>query len=298
MGNKTVFVCGGASFNTIITLSEFPKPEAKTIHNCDFHETLGNTAAGKALNLARLNFDTILHTLVGNDTYGEMIIKNLDHPKISLLTDLDDTGTERHLNLMNTNGERISIFMKPSSDDPKIDYSKFIPYIKNADYVVINISNYCRHLIPLCKSLNKMIWTDLHDYDGSSTYHEDFIESADYIFLSSDNMPNYRSFMKAMIGAGKELVICTHAKNGATVLTKKGEWINVPIVESYNMMNANGAGDAFFSGFLYGYSQNYNILKCMQLGTISAGLCIESLEIANPVSNKALLEKEFEKHYK
>ena len=62
--------------------------------------------------------------------------------------------TERHLNIMNGRGERISIFMNPSSDTPNINYSKFEKNLKKADYIVINIANYCRYILSICKKLN------------------------------------------------------------------------------------------------------------------------------------------------
>ena len=37
---KTVFTCGGASWNSVITLDEFPESIPQTIHHCEFDETL------------------------------------------------------------------------------------------------------------------------------------------------------------------------------------------------------------------------------------------------------------------
>jgi len=294
---KNIFVIGGASYNSVITLDEFPKAIPQTIHNCDFNETIGNTGAGKALTLSKLGFNTIFHSLIGDDSFGKKILSYLQEPTLHFISDIDPNGTERHLNIMNGRGERISIFMNPSSDTPNINYSKFEKNLKKADYVVINIANYCRYILPICKKLKKEVWTDLHDYDGKNKYHQDFIDAADYIFLSSDNLPDYKPFMKQQIENGKKLVICTHGKKGATAYTKEGVWIEVPIIDSYIMANANGAGDSFFSGFLYGFSKGYDTKKCMQFGTISSGLCIESKKISNDKLSQSLLEKECSKYY-
>lgn len=35
------------------------------------------------------------------------------------------------------------------------------------------------------------------------------------------NLPDYHATMQALIARGKELVICTHGKAGATLLTRK-----------------------------------------------------------------------------
>jgi len=294
---KKVFVTGGASYNSVITLDEFPKAIPQTIHHCEFDETIGNTGAGKALTLSTIGFEVLFHSLLGDDSFGEKVKAQLQVPNLNFISDIDPQGTERHLNIMNSKGERISIFMNPSSDNPEIDYSKFDKPIEAADFVVLNISNYSRNLIENCKRIGKSIWTDLHDYDGQSLYHNDFIDAATYIFLSSDNLPDYRSFMISQIEKGKELVVCTHGKNGATTLTSDFEWIEVPILPNYKLTNANGAGDAFFSGFIYGYSQNYSVYKCLQFATITAGLTIESTSISSQQLTAQFLESTFAQVY-
>ena len=294
---KTIFIIGGASYNSVITLDEFPKAIPQTIHNCHFDETIGNTGAGKALTLSKLGFNTTFHSLIGNDVFGEKVQSYLQKPNLNFISDIDPNGTERHLNIMNRRGERISIFMNASSDTPKINYSKFEKQLKASDFVLINIANYCRNIIPICKELNKIIWTDLHDYDGKNEYHQDFINAANYIFLSSDNLSDYKPFMKQQITKGKELVVCTHAKGGATAYTKEKQWIEIPIIDSYKMINANGAGDSFFSGFLYGFSKGFNTEKCLRFATITAGLCIESPMITSNILSETLIENEYLKHY-
>ena len=294
---KNIFIIGGASYNSVITLEDFPKASPQTIHTCKFNETIGNTGAGKALTLSKLGFKITFHSLIGADSFGEKVGSFLQEPNLNFVYDIDPKGTERHLNIMNSSGERISIFMNPSSDTPEIDYSKFEKDILKADYMVVNIANYCRNTLAMCKKLHKEVWTDLHDYDDENEYHQDFIAAADYLFLSSDNLPNYKAFMKQQIENGKKLVVCTHGKGGATAHTKEGKWIEMPIIDTYKMTNANGAGDAFFSGFLYGFSKGYDTKKCMQFGTVSAGLCIESEMIANNELNRTHIENEYFKHY-
>ncbi|WP_106795028.1 carbohydrate kinase family protein [Aquimarina sp. Aq78] len=294
---ENIFIIGGASYNSVITLDEFPEAVPQTIHNCHFNETIGNTGAGKALALSKLDFNTTFHSLIGTDSFGKKVISFLQEPNLNFIYDFDPKGTERHLNIMNSRGERISIFMNPSSETPEIDYLKFEKDLKKADYTVVNITNYCRYLLPICKQLNKEVWTDLHDYDGKNQYHQDFIDAADYIFLSSDNLPDYKSFMKEQIVNGKKLVVCTHGKGGATAYTKNQEWIEVSIIKSYSIDNTNGAGDSFFAGFLYGFSKGYKTKKCMQYGTITAGLCIESRMITSNKLGKTLIEREYLKYY-
>ena len=277
---KKVLVIGGTTFDSIVYLENLPKPEPQTIHYAPFNETLGSTGAGKALNLTKLNVETTLHSIIGEDLYGEKVIKGLEKAGINFIYDIDPKGTERHVNLMDQNGNRISIFVTQSSPDLQLDMSKIEELIIQCDVVVLNIIGYTKQLIPLIKKYNKPVWTDLHDYNVGNPYHEDYIEVADYIFVSSDNMSDYKPVMEKWMSRGKEFVVCTHGKGGSTALTKDGRWIETPIIKDYKFKDANGAGDSFFSGFLYGFLKEKSIEECLRLGTICAGLCITSNELS------------------
>lgn len=290
---KKVFISGGVSYNSVITVENFPGHKPQTIHNCKHIETIGNTGAGKSLALSKIGFDVTLHSLIGDDQYGKEIRKFFENEKLKFKPEIDPKGTERHTNILNLNGERISIFTNPSSNYHLVDFNAYLEDIKDADYVVINISNFSRPFLSICKKLKKEIWTDLHDYDGNNPYHHDFIDASDYIFFSSENFKDYHRFMKNLIGRGKKLVVCTHAQNGANAMTRKGEWIYEPAILDYPLVNSNGAGDNFFAGFLYAYSQGYSETSSMKYASICAGHSITSEQITSKNLDAKLLESDY-----
>lgn len=294
---KKVFIAGGVSIDSIIYLPEFPAPFPQTIHECRFSETIGSTGSGKALNLCRLGFDVHLHAMIGNDDFGKTAKAMLNHPNIDFRYDISMEGTERHTNLMNANGERISIFTQNIAENPEIAYQQFTSLINNADFVVINLSGYSKKILPMVKEMGKPVWTDLHDYDGQNPWHADFVRYCDYVILSSDNMPDYRPFMIRMMDEGKELVVVTHGKKGSTGLGKDRKWVEVEALSGFELVDSNGAGDAFFSGFLYGYSNGYNLLKSMQTGSIAGAMCINSPYLFHPDLSPAALESLYRKHF-
>jgi sugar/nucleoside kinase (ribokinase family) len=289
---KKVLVLGGASYDAIVHLDSFPNPTPQTIHHCKFHEAVGSTGVGKAANLCKLGFDVDLQILTGNDHQGNIIREYVSKLPLNLLNEIDPNGTERHVNLMNAAGQRISIFLTSTSSNPPIHYESYLSYIQKADIVVLNIVDYCRNFIPLLKENNKEIWTDLHDYDGENAYHQDFIVASDFIFMSSDNLPDYQDCMMRLIENGKKLLVCTHGSKGASLLTAQKQWIHTPVMDGFERVDTNGAGDAFFAGFLYGYTRNLSLDICMKAGHIVAGACITSPELAFPglsenfISNK------------
>jgi sugar/nucleoside kinase (ribokinase family) len=213
------------------------------------------------------------------------------------LYDIDPQGTERHVNLMAEDGGRISIYVAYASLEPRVSLTALEPVIAASNFVVINIINYCRWLIPLARRLGKPIWCDLHDWDGKNDYHRDFVAAADYVFMSSDALPDYRALMQSLITEGKRLVVCTHGRDGSTASTAGGEWFETPIIDDYPRVDTNGAGDAFFAGFLYGHAHGYTTAVCLRIASIVSGLCIGSHELVCMDLSAQRLAVEYRRHF-
>jgi sugar/nucleoside kinase (ribokinase family) len=293
-----VFVVAGATVDKIIRMDKLPEPKSGTIFSKASYDTIGSTGCGKAISLQRLGFDTTFHAMIGADSSGELIKSKLEQLGVRFIYDIDPKGTEEHVNIMDDFGGRMSIFTRYATFEPELDTARFDPIIQDSDYIVLNIINYARYLIPLIKKQKKEIWCDIHDYDGMNEYHKDFIDAADYIFMSSDHMKDYMEFMQEQIRRNKKLVVCTHGKEGATALAAGGKFVEVPIIDAYQRVDTNGAGDNFFSGFLYAHAKGLPLMECLNYGSIAAGLCVNSSELVNPVLSSACIQKEYEKYYR
>ena len=279
---KPILILGGASLDTIIHLPALPTPEPQTIWPRESYRALGSTGAGKSLNLAALGQTVVFHTLLGEDPEGQQIQVALGHPGIRLLTEQTDAPTEQHVNLMSADGKRISLFIQPPPEPEQVDWNQAQQALAECAVAVVNILGYTRSALPWLKASGTPIWTDLHDYDGHNSYHEPFIDAARAIFLSSDNLPDYRTTMEGLIARGKEFVVCTHGSEGATLLNKEGRWLEQPVMPVSGVVDTNGAGDAFFSGFLHRYLQGAELADCLRAGAICGALCVTSSELASP----------------
>jgi acarbose 7IV-phosphotransferase len=292
-----ILILGGTTYDHIVSLSEFPQPVPQTIHNTSFFEGPGSTGTGKAVCLKKLGISNTLYSILGDDVYGQKIIQYLEKEAVDFIYDFDDSGTERHINMMGTKGDRISMFITQSAEHPNMNKMTIEQNILKSDLVVLNIISYCKELIPLLKDYAKPVWTDLHDYNEGNQYHQPFIDRSDYIFLSSDNVTDYKKIMQEFIQAGKEMVVCTHGKNGATALTKNGEWIDEPALPNIEIIDSNGAGDSFFSGFLYAFLQGKSIQVCMRYGSVCGALCITSQQIVSEKLTAKVLEELYHQYY-
>ena len=294
---KKILILGGSSFDHIVYLNEFPQPIPQTIHKAPFREACGSTGTGKALALTRLDVPNVLYTAYGNDYYGEKIETFLYENEIKSLVVKDDAGTQRHINIMDAQGQRISMFITQSSATLHHDETKVAQLIHECDIIVLNIIPYCLQLLSLIKASGKEVWTDLHDYNGFNPYHQPFIEASQYIHLSSDLLPNYKEVMQQFIRDGKELAICTHGKAGSSLLLKTGEWIEQPAISNIQIVDSNGAGDSFFCGFLYGWLTKQSPARCMQYGAMCGALAVMDENLVYSTLSPLLLEAKCNEYF-
>ena len=206
------------------------------------------------------------------------------------LHELSDHRTEQHTNLMNAGGERITIFTEQRTFDPVVQTADFQAAVRQADVVALDIINWSRQLIPLAKALGKPVWCDLHDYDGENVYYRDYLEAADYVFLSAEALPDPEHFGRDLIARGKALVVMTRGVAGAVALTAAGQRSEVVSVRAFGVRDTNGAGEAFMAGYLHGHTRGRSVARCLELASLTAALCVGSRELVHPELSVQKLE--------
>jgi sugar/nucleoside kinase (ribokinase family) len=214
-----VFVVGPSSWNLLVHVAELPDPTPHTVFAEWFHEALGGTSAGKALNLRRLGLDVTLSTLVGDDATGRQILGALRAEGIDVLPGRSGNGSERHANLMDPAGRRLSIYLNlptapgpGSADDALLSGRRAA--LAAADAVVVDLADHSRPVLQSAQAMGKPVWCDLHDYDGRSAFHEEFLVAADYLFVSDERLPDPEAFLHDQVAAGKRLVVCMQGARG------------------------------------------------------------------------------------
>lgn len=278
---QPVLIAGPVSWNLLIHVAELPPARPHTVFAEWHHEAIGGTSAGKALNLARLGVPVTLSTLLGADEPGRRIAAGLAAAGIDVLAGRSANGTERHTNLMDAHGRRLSIYLTlPSAAEPVIVPEEALAA---AAVVVADLAEHSRPVLRAARAAGKEIWCDLHDYDGSSEFHREFVTNADCVFLSAERLSDPEAFLRERIAAGARLAVCTFGADGAVALERGGDLVRAPAEPVAEVVDTNGAGDAFFAGFLAAHLRGAVLGECLRQGARAGAAAVGSRELAPPV---------------
>jgi len=91
---------------------------------------------------------------------------------------------------------------------------------------------------------------------------------------------NIEESIQKIIQAGPQILIVKRGAKGATIYYKDGRKQNVPGFP-VEILNVLGAGDAFASGFIYGYLQGWDLYKACRLGNACGAWVVQKPGCAN-----------------
>lgn len=285
-----VLVVGAASWNAILHVDRLPDARPQMVLATRSYDTLGGTSAGKALNLAALGHEVHLHALLGDDEPGEQVRATLRAAGVVLHEARSATGTERHVNLMAADGGRLSVYRTLATPEPDLDVAPLVGLAAGCDAVVLDISDHVRRLIGPLERAGVGYWTDLHDWDGVADHHRDFAESATAIVLSDDALDDPEPLCRGLSGTPGRLVVCTHGARGATAYDAAGahEVAADPVAE---VVDTNGAGDAFVAGLLHGRQLGWPLERALRAGAVAGATAVTVETLASPLLTADLLER-------
>jgi fructokinase len=265
----------------------------------DYHRYLGGSPANVAMNSARLGLKTTMVATVGNDGFGEYIFKRLSN--VGVATD--------HIKELENKSTSV-IFVSRSQGTPD-----FIPYRK-ADCEITENQISKETLLKTnifhttCFALSKKpaqttilkkaeeaynlgckLSIDINYARKLWDCHEEALDVIKaycafnpLIKISEDDM--LRLFQKKLPhqeifeffhALGVETVCLTLGENGIQLSRLGKGIIALPAIEVEKIFDTTGAGDAFWSGFLFAYIKEKPILECLQVALQLAALKLQNV---------------------
>ncbi|MDD7914911.1 carbohydrate kinase family protein [Polaribacter ponticola] len=265
----------------------------------DYHRYLGGSPANVAMNCKRLGLSSTLVSTVGNDGFGEYIFKRLNEVKVNT----------KHLKKSENNSTSV-IFVSRSNGTPD-----FMPY-RNADYhisedqITTEMLSQTKIFHTTCFALSKnpAQTTILKKAEEAHkkgcklsidvNYAKELWETKEQalqviknycqfnplIKISEDDMLRlfekqlpHKEIFEFFHNLGVETVCLTLGSEGVKLSQKGKDIIQLPAIKIEKVMDTTGAGDAFWSGFLFAYIKEKSIEECLQIALKLAALKLQNV---------------------
>jgi len=96
----------------------------------------------------------------------------------------------------------------------------------------------------------------------------------------------------AELKAKVPILITTKGKDGSVIEGHKVESaLSISIATPVKVADPTGAGDAYRSGFLYGYLRQWDLIDCGRLGSVVASFIVEQQGTQQHFSTEAVIER-------
>lgn len=174
--------------------------------------------------------------------------------------------------------------------------------ISQSDIIIACNINYNRGLIKKAKALGKIIATDVHVLsDIYDSYNSEFMEYADILFLSDENIKgDYKEFLKSIenIYHNKIIVLGMGDKGALMYLGKDDTFYHLPAVNVGEVVNTVGAGDSLFSSFIHYYAKGYKPIEALKRAEIFASYKIGFNGASNGFPTEEIVENLYNKIFR
>ncbi|MEG2234319.1 MAG: PfkB family carbohydrate kinase [Oscillospiraceae bacterium] len=271
-----------------------------------------NTSAGGVTrnileNIARLGARTKLISAIGDDVYGEKIIRDSTRAGIDMshCIHVEKSASSTYMSLLDNTGDMFIALsdMSIAQNITKQALDGNREMIRGASVVVTDPCIKTETLKYLVEDTAKGVAVFV---DPVSTYYASTI--ADFIGLFHTVKPNEleleilsgikitdeKSIDRActeLLNKGVQRVFVSRGKNGCYYKDAAGNTTQRRLEPLDEMVNATGAGDAFMGALTYSWVNGFDIEKTIDYALAAGILAILAYETISPLMNVDLIEK-------
>ena len=265
----------------------------------DYHRYLGGSPTNVAMNSARLGLNATMVATVGNDGFGEYIferlkgvdvatvnIKKLENKPTSVIFVSRSQGTPDFIPFREADYEITeNQISKETLLETKIFHTTcFALSKKPAQSTILKKAEEAYNLgCKLSIDLNyaKKLWNSKEEALKVIKTYCSFnplikISEDDMLRLFDKELPHEEIF-EFFHNLGVDTVCLTLGENGVKLSQSEKEIIELPAIKVEKVLDTTGAGDAFWSGFLFAYIKEKTIEECLQIALKLAALKLQNV---------------------
>ena len=294
-GPATDLICIGETLIDFIgTQVEMPINETK-----DYHRYLGGSPTNVAMNMARLGMNVAMISSIGDDGFGDYMLNRLEEAGIntryvyraeqipSTVIFINNTaGTPEFIPYRGADKEIYPTQIPESLlNSSKIYHTTcFALSLEPARETILSTAERAAQKgVQLSIDINysEKIWPDrAQAMEAIARY----CKHGPLVKISQDDVDrllgpglSHTEVFTYLHGLGAKTICFTLGKDGAKLSVQGQDVIQLSALKVEKIMDATGAGDAFWSGFLYGHIKGQTPEKCLSSALKMAAIKLQNV---------------------
>ncbi|WP_439677591.1 carbohydrate kinase family protein [Embleya sp. MST-111070] len=265
-----VFVVGGVGVDVIVRVPELPLP-ISDFKVPPIRSYVAHTGNGVALGCRALGLRTHLAAVLGEDPEADFVLAHYARHSLSFAHATDPAGTPRSVNLVGPDGERLSLHDSRLPKELVVDPDLYRPALARTRHAHVSIGGWSRTALAEAIEAGVSTSTDLHGWDGKDPDRADFAYGAELVFTSTNRLGDrVEEAARDLLARGRaKIVIAMAGGRGSYLVVPDRPLWHVPALamRADEVVDTNGAGDSYVSGFLYAYLAGRDWAACAAAGT-------------------------------
>jgi len=307
MQRQGILTAGNFLVDYIKLIDGYPAEDMLTIIRSQTRSN-GGGPYNMAKNLSRMkvHFPVFAAALLGDDDNGRWILDDLQASGVdtSLVYLTKERGTSFTDVMSNLRNGRRTFFHDPGTnalfDGAQVDFTNttakilhlgLLMILEKMDSFADDGETYAAHFLARASAAGLITSIDLVSTDHprfrdialSALRHTDYaiineLEASRILgrTIPADSIADIQSAVEELIQLGVRRAAVIHTEHGGFLSTTEGQFISRPALALPQgfIQGANGAGDAFATGFLHGIHEEWTLEKSLDLGIAAAAACL------------------------
>ena len=260
---------------------------------------LGGKASNVAVALRKLGIDVVITGCVGNDFFGEFIVKKLKE---------FDVGTS-HLKSCDGESGRTAIIVTKDGQNTMFNYpgvnERFSPemidwtLVEEGDALFIQFgipADTIFELSSMAKRAGMMVYVDPSypsDIPWDAFSYFDYISPNEREIVQITGKKDIEKAVKHLLKKGVESVVVKMGERGSKIFLEKKS-IDVPAMK-VNAVDTTGAGDSFNAAFIYGRLRGMDDEESAKLASVAASITVSRMGTTSSFPSLDEIRSEIEK---
>ncbi|WP_075983444.1 carbohydrate kinase [Bacillus massilinigeriensis] len=288
--SQQIICIGGANVDRKFYIKE--KAQLGTSNPVKSTQSVGGVARNIAENLGRLGLDAVLLTTCGEDSDWKLIQESSSlYMNLDYVTPIHGMTTGSYSAVLDSRGDLvIALADMEVYDSISVDILlKNDALLSNAKCIVADLNcpketlqflchfskTHDRPLIFIPVSSPKMVRLP-DDLNGVTWLITNRDETETYFQREISNEEEWRKALEQWLSLGIENVVVTNGKEGAMIGNKQEGIIHVPSIETNQIVDVTGAGDAFCAAVIYKWLDGSDLLDIAKAGSVNASKTLKS----------------------